>query len=398
MAVLPPKLEDINLKFNKIVSESLIFLLKQAAMLLYEGQDIAECLQMSQTIIDYSWEKLNVGTWKDVDKEWRRVFSYGCLFKAVCLCKDGSAFREAIETCDKGLLMGMAIMDNILIRLVKVLQNHNKPKKRSLEDVGSHQNSCHKRLQVALPLIKEIQTGMEVPRVHCPSLERFRAQHLIPHKPVILQGIVDHWPAVKDSKWSVEYIREIAGCRTVPVELGSRYTDEAWSQTLMTVGEFIDKYILHQEKGNPIGYLAQHQLFEQIPELRQDIHIPDYCCLGDKDEDEITINAWFGPTGTVSPLHQDPQHNFLTQVVGQKYIRLYSPEETPKLYPHPTHLLHNTSQVDVENPDLANYPEFELGNFQECILNPGEVLFIPVKYWHYVRSLNISFSVSFWWS
>lgn len=52
----------------------------------------------------------------------------------------------------------------------------------------------------------------------------------------------------------------------------------------------------------------------------------------------------------------------------------------------------------MENPDLANYPEFELGNFQECILNPGEVLFIPVKYWHYVRSLNISFSVSFWWS
>lgn len=30
----------------------------------------------------------------------------------------------------------------------------------------------------------------------------------------------------------------------MPVEVGSRYTDQEWSQTLMTLNDFIDRYIL----------------------------------------------------------------------------------------------------------------------------------------------------------
>lgn len=43
---------------------------------------------------------------------------------------------------------------------------------------------------------------------------------------------------------SLEYLRQIAGPRTVPVELGSRYTDEDWSQNLMTLSDFIDQHVL----------------------------------------------------------------------------------------------------------------------------------------------------------
>lgn len=55
-------------------------------------------------------------------------------------------------------------------------------------------------------------------------------------------------------------------------------------------------------------------------------------------------------------------------------------------------------QVDVENPDLEKFPKFAKAPFVSCVLSPGEILFIPVKYWHYVRALDLSFSVSFWWS
>lgn len=117
----------------------------------------------------------------------------------------------------------------------------------------------------------------------------------------------------------------------------------------------------------------------------------------DGEEEDITINSWFGPGGTVSPLHFDPKDNVLCQVVGAKYLRLYAPEESDKLYPIEG-LLSNTSQVQVEDPDHEQFPEFRRAKYVECVLREGEMLYIPPKYWHYVRSLSTSFSVSFWWS
>ena len=55
-------------------------------------------------------------------------------------------------------------------------------------------------------------------------------------------------------------------------------------------------------------------------------------------------------------------------------------------------------QVDVENPDLIAFPEFSSAVYQECILKEGQMLYIPPYHWHYVRSLALSFSVSFWWN
>ncbi|XP_056434516.1 lysine-specific demethylase 8 isoform X3 [Gadus chalcogrammus] len=398
-AILPPDEAGFPLQFSDSVHSSVAELLLRCRRRLYTDRSLRilnprdHALTLAQMVTDLSWERLNTGTWRDVDKEWRRVYAYGCLFKALALCRGDPSperVRQAVRTCDMGLMMGASIMDNVLNSLVQILQTE--VRRATKEEFPTEPRVQAKKIKLEVPPAPVIEQTTAVPRMNCPSLERFKNNNLLTNQPVILEGIINHWPALNDHSWSLEYIRSIAGCRTVPVEVGSRYTDEEWSQRLLTVNEFIDKYISVKVEDGPVGYLAQHQLFDQIPELKEDIRIPDYCCLGDGDEDNITINAWFGPSGTVSPLHQDPQHNFLAQVLGSKYIRLYSPSDSGRLYPHESPLLHNTSQVEVENPNVERFPEFVDAPYRDCVLKPGEVLFIPTQHWHYVRSLELSFS------
>ena len=144
-----------------------------------------------------------------------------------------------------------------------------------------------------------------------------------------------------------------------------------------------------------IGYLAQHELFQQIPELKDDFDIPLYC-YSDDNVEEASVNIWFGPSDTVSPLHTDPKHNCLCQVFGHKYVRLYSDEN--QMYPFED-LLSNTSKIDLEKDYqdiIETYPEFKHAKGLETILEPGDLLYIPPKCWHFVKSLSTSCSLSFW--
>src|SRR6202000_3008724 len=103
----------------------------------------------------------------------------------------------------------------------------------------------------------------------------------------------------------------------VPVEIGSSYTDARWGQRLMRFSEFVATYMdpARAVPARERGYLAQHDLLTQMPRLRADVGVPDYCYCeppsaqskDGSEEDcaasEPAINAWFGPAHTVSPLH-----------------------------------------------------------------------------------------------
>lgn len=217
-----------------------------------------------------------------------------------------------------------------------------------------------------------------------------RTHHYTPQKPALIRNVINHWPALE--KWKdLNYLTEKAGSRTVPVELGSQYTSDNWSQSLMKFEEFVQNHVLSTNSDSDKVYLAQHDLFDQIPELKDDIMQPEYI-----SDPSPRIKAWFGPEGTLSPLHTDPTHNLLCQVLGKKRVILANPDETSKLYAHEHFILNNTSQVDVEKIDYDKFPLCKNVKFLKVLLQQGDILYIPPKWWHHVRSLSPSFSISYW--
>lgn len=101
----------------------------------------------------------------------------------------------------------------------------------------------------------------------------------------------------------------------------------------------------------------------------------------------------------MSPLHHDRYHNLLAQVMGTKYVRLYSPQHSSRLYPHPSGLHTVSSQVlDPDDVDEDAFPLFRGTPYIDLMLREGEMLYIPPNWWHFIESTETSFSVSFWWT
>ncbi|XP_065669283.1 lysine-specific demethylase 8 [Hydra vulgaris] len=385
-----------------LLNECLLAKKCKSSLIAFLNNDFLSAATLSQSLLDVAWEELNTGHWSNVNITWRHLYTFASLIKALSLAKM-ELFQPAIHACDMGLMMGAPIFKNILARVVSRITcylnlsqntiNNAQDNKNSFDLYGSYDDHepVEKKKKDSYP---QLSINNVIQRITSPSLLHFEQTYMSKEIPIIISDGVQHWPAFSNRKWDINYIKKVAGSRTVPIEVGDKYTSENWTQKLISVSEFIDKYIC---TNNKIGYLAQHQLFEQIPELRDDICIPDYCCISEQENNRVMTHAWFGPKGTVSPLHHDPYHNLFVQVLGEKYIRLYDRKDSKNLYPHESQMLNNTSQVDLENVDTEKFPLFSQTNYVECVLKQGEMLYIPPKWWHYVRSLKTSFSVSFWW-
>ncbi|MFT5590871.1 MAG: hypothetical protein ACI9ZF_003066 [Bradyrhizobium sp.] len=105
---------------------------------------------------------------------------------------------------------------------------------------------------------------------------------------------------------------------------------------------------------------------------------------------------WLGPAGTVTPLHCDYDDNIFAQLWGSKRIILSPPHHDAFLYPREANAILSGSAFNPEAPDFEQFPLARQATLIECIVEPGELLYVPAGWYHHVRALTFSLSSNRW--
>lgn len=215
--------------------------------------------------------------------------------------------------------------------------------------------------------------------------ENFDRDYRQPRRPAIIAGAVADWPVLR---WTPQTLKNECGGIETPAtvqlpEKGVVYlrTEQAHRRTL-TVSEFVDL----MTSGAPC-YIDQADV-SRFPGLADACPIDSLVAQGRR-----FANLWVGAK-TRSGLHYDPMDNFLIQVYGSKEAILAAPGDRRLLYPFPDNIA--KSRVDPEDPDLDRFPKVRRVVFRTGNLQPGDLLYIPRGWWHFLRAPEQSISLNLW--
>lgn len=228
----------------------------------------------------------------------------------------------------------------------------------------------------------------EIPRERNLSKEDFVKNYLKPQKPVIIENFIAHWPAYK--KWSLEYIKEVAGDKTVPL-----YDDRPVSHengfnqahAEMKMADYID---LLKEK--PTKYrIFLWNIFKEVPQLKKDFYYPKF---GIRLLKKVPM-LFFGGKDSYTFMHYDIDlaNIFHIHFEGEKKVILFDQKQNQYLYKVPYSLI-TREDIDFSNPDLKKWPALKKAKGYRATLKHGEVLFMPEGYWHYMQYITPGFSMS----
>lgn len=248
-------------------------------------------------------------------------------------------------------------------------------------------------LEVMRRSARQASNWGEVPRIHRPSTATLLDDYYAANRPCLIEGAMDDWPAV--TRWTAEYLRSRFGEATVQIEANANPGAETTGDTErrfeeMRFADFIDLV----EDGSRVNghYMTANNAetnANAFAGLWDDIVWPEF--LQPADHPLGNGWLWYGPKGSFTPLHHDLTNNLMAQFRGRKLVKLVAPFESAHMYND----RHRYSPIDLDAPDLERYPAFADVTVFETTIGPGDMLFIPAGWWHTVRALDVSITITF---
>lgn len=221
------------------------------------------------------------------------------------------------------------------------------------------------------------------------SQEEFREKYLKKRRPLVIRNMAKNWPAYQ--KWTMDYMKEVVGDVEVPLYDSSKADPAApinAAAKKMKFGDYID--LIQREPTDLRIFLFDP--IKSAPKLLEDYVSPKELMGGFLDK---FPNMFFGGKGSETFLHYDIDmaHIFHTHFNGRKHILLFDQKWKNRLYkiPFATYALED---YNISQPDFEKFPALEGIEGVEAFLEHGDTLFMPTGWWHWMKYLDGSFSIS----
>ena len=219
--------------------------------------------------------------------------------------------------------------------------------------------------------------------------EEFIEKYLKPRKPVVIKNMARKWPAYQ--KWTMDYMKDVVGDVEVPLYDSSKADPAAPINASAAKMKFTDYVDLIQREPTDLRIFFFDPI-KHAKKLLADYISPKDLMGGFLDK---YPSMFFGGKGSVTFLHYDIDmaHIFHTHFNGRKHILLFDYKWKERLYkiPYATYALED---YDIENPDFTKFPALDGVEGIECFLEHGDTLFMPTGWWHWMKYLDGSFSIS----
>jgi hypothetical protein len=220
-------------------------------------------------------------------------------------------------------------------------------------------------------------------------------------------GAVSHWTFDWfKSRYGSDRIaaKSFTGIQRVKLMTLNAYMDYLDAPGASSQGIWLDPETLHpcpapDAAGASPLYLAWN-VFGLHPELLDDIELspkfvedllpllPSGLRAALNGTRYFAAGLMIGGRGAQIGLHYDVlrSHAYLAQVIGKKKCVLFSPDDSAAIY---------MGAVNPDAPDFEKFPLLCNATAYECTLGPGELLFMPSRWWHHVVALEKSITVNY---
>jgi cupin-like protein len=254
-------------------------------------------------------------------------------------------------------------------------------------------NDCVRFRSLAVP-----DVGAGIDRLTAGEGEAFEQRSDSLRAPVHIRGLSEGFaPAA----WSLDHLRARAGDCAFRV---SRNDDAGrwvvnkdgrggvdWED--VQLADFLDVLL----QGNPRRLYAGSIPIENLQPLRDDAEQAPFLRWAG-DPEPVRIRFWLG-RDNATQLHYDLFHTFLAPIIGSKDVWLFAPTTIDDFYPMQDPRNRNVSQIgSPKSFDPDAFPAFSSKAPIRLTLSPGEVLFMPIYWWHYVEAgpeVNVALSYHF---